>query len=82
MAATNPQTLISEAKCYDCFGQVSLVQGIKLALMARTLTAMNPSADTSADALLAYANCYNCFSNATLGDLMELALLDQISQAA
>lgn len=81
MAASDTQTLLSEARCFTCFGEVSITQALKLALLVRTLIAVNPTADTSAPALLAYARCYACYSTASLGDLMELALLDQISQS-
>jgi hypothetical protein len=78
---TDTQTLIGEANCYFCFGQVSPAQGLKLALLARTLLALSPAADTSPQALLDYAKCFACFTEGTFAELMELALLDQMSQA-
>ncbi len=80
MAATNPQTLFTEGKCYECNGPLTPAMIMRLALEARILTTLVPGADTSASALLAYASCYSCYG-ASLGELMELALLDQISQA-
>lgn len=79
MAATATQTLISEASCYLCVG-ISIAQAVKLALMARTLLALSPTADVSRQSLLAYAHCFACLGM-SVGELMEMALLDQISQA-
>lgn len=81
MAALDTQTLLAQANCFACFGEVDITQALKLVLLSRVLISLSPAADVSPSALLAYAKCYNCFSTANLGDLMELALLDQISQA-
>jgi len=81
MAAINPQTLLGESACFNCYGEVPIAQALKLALLARTLKSLVPTADTSAAALLTYASCYNCYADGNPGDLMEMALLDQISQA-
>lgn len=82
MAAIASSILLEEAKCYFCFiTDLSIARGIKLALLARTLIALVPTANTTPQALLAYANCYGCYG-ATLYDMIELALLDQIAQAA
>jgi hypothetical protein len=80
MPATNPQTLFDEAKCYLCAGlDVTTARSLKLALLARTLKALVPDADTSVAALLEYSKCYACYG-ASIAELLELALLDQISQ--
>ena len=82
MAAIPTNTLLDEAKCYMCFGtDVNMVKAMKLALLSRTLKALVPSADTTAQTLLTYAKCYACYG-ASAYELIELALLDQISQAA
>ena len=72
--------LITESRCYACYGEVSESQLLALALERRALLARNPAADTSAAALIAYASCYACFG-ASIYDLMEISLLDQISQS-
>lgn len=79
MPAIDPNTLLEEAECYACLG-ISLSQGMKLALLSRTLKASVPEADTSAEALAEYSKCYTCFG-ASLYDTLVIALLDQISQA-
>lgn len=78
--ATAAQDLFDEANCYVCFG-ASTVEALKLALLARTLVALDPTADVSADALMSYGSCYRCYDASNVA-IMELALLDQISQAA
>lgn len=78
MATANE--LYQEASCYTCLG-ISQVEALKLALEARWLLALDPTADTSTNALLQYANCFRCNSNASIADLIELALLDQIANA-
>lgn len=78
--ATAPQDLLSESECYVCFG-ASTVESLKLALLARTLLALDPTADVSASALMSYASCYACYAGSD-AELMELALLDQIAQAS
>lgn len=80
MAATDANTLLAEAKCYECFGPLSMSLLFRLALEARMLKALVPGADTSPQALITYGKCFNCYG-ASYGELMELALLDQISQA-
>jgi hypothetical protein len=80
MPALNPQTLISEGRCYECFvADLSLAKGIKLALLARTLIALVPTADVTPQGLLTYAQCYACYGMSQF-EMIELALLDQISQ--
>lgn len=81
MPATSAQTLLSEGKCFACYGNPSSGAIIKLSLLVRILTSLNPMAATSPQALLDYAKCFNCYSNADLTGMMELALLDQISVA-
>ena len=80
MAATNPQTLFAEAKCYVCDG-VTMVQALKLALLARTLLVLDPAANVSSAYLVEYGKCFLCFGETNMGDLLELSLLDLISQA-
>lgn len=79
MAATSAQTLASEGNCFLCYGSLSTVQMMRLALLARTLTSLDPDADVDPQSLVTYANCFGCSTDASMGDLMELALLDQIA---
>lgn len=80
MAASNPQDLANEAKCYECLGPVTTAQLYRLALERRSLLALNPAASTSAQDLLTYAQCYACMPGVSQADAVELALLDQIYQ--
>ncbi|OLE10697.1 MAG: hypothetical protein AUG89_11580 [Acidobacteria bacterium 13_1_20CM_4_56_7] len=80
MAATNPQTLFAIGKCFECYGPLTAVQILRLAILSQTLNSLNPMAATDPQSLLAYAKCFSCFSNASMADMMELALLDQIYQ--
>ena len=73
------QSLFEEAKCYECYGPITLPQLLTLALLRRQLLALNPASDVSAQGLISYAKCYACYTG-SMFDLMELALLDQISQ--
>lgn len=80
MAASDPQTLFSEALCFLCYG-VSQYQAVKLALLARISKNSSSANKTDPQSLLALANvsCFNCYGKPTLGQLFELALLKQIS---
>ena len=79
MPATNPQILFAEAKCYICEG-ISEVHGLKLALIARSVVVLDPTANVTPAALIAYGSCFNCFGMLSIGDLMELSLLDMLAQ--
>ena len=80
MPAVPTDTLMSEGKCYACFGPLSSAQILTLAQLRRWLLTIHPTADTSAQALVDYAKCYACLGNLSMFELMELALLDQIAQ--
>lgn len=80
MAAINPQTLESEARCYRCLNPGSTAQTYRIALLVRTLVALLPTADVSIQGLITYGQCYACYGLSD-GDIVEIALLDQISQA-
>jgi hypothetical protein len=81
MAATNPQTLITEARCFACYG-VSSAQLIKIALLRRSVLASNPEADVSPEGLIHHAACFFCYiPDGNYGVLIELALLDLLSQS-
>jgi hypothetical protein len=73
--------LYQESACFICRG-LSQVEGLKLAMMARWLLALDPTADVTPAGLEAYGACFGCNSNASLFDIYELSLLDQIANAA
>lgn len=75
---TDPQTLLTSAKCYVCEG-VSIAQALKLQLLAQISLGRNPANQVDPQSLLSQASCFACFSNASIGKLMELALLAQIA---
>lgn len=80
MAATDSQSLLAAANCYQCFSSNPYSQMLaKLALLKQILLTLDPMADTSPQALLSQANCFTCYGNNpyTL-TLMELALLVNI----
>lgn len=82
MAATPAQTLIAEGAKFSGFiADLSAMRQMKLALLVRTLVALDPNADTSPQTLLAYAKCYACYGISQF-EMVELALLDLISQNA
>jgi hypothetical protein len=82
MIATDPQTLLAAANCYQCFGATPYqLQLMKLALLADIVKSNNAMAATDPQSLLASANCYQCFaSNPFMLQLMELALLNLVVQ--
>lgn len=76
--ATDAQSLVTQAKCYLCYN-LSLYQGMKLALLAQISTGKNAANDTSPAALITQGKCFACFVNGDIGRIMELALLAQIA---
>lgn len=79
--ATDAQTLLSEASCYQCFGpnEYTLTL-IELALLRQILLASNSGATVDAQGLLDIAKCYECFApNPYALQLMKLALLKQLA---
>jgi len=79
MAAVPTDTLMSEAKCYECYGPMTTAQLLILAQLRRWLLSVEPTADVSPQGLVAYAKCYACLGNLSMYELMMLALLDQIA---
>jgi hypothetical protein len=77
MAATAPQTLLTGANCFECYG-ASAVQMMRLAILSNILTTLNPMAETDPQSLITYGKCFECYG-ASIVNMMELALLDQIS---
>lgn len=75
MAATDPQTLIASAACFNCFLPVGGL--LKLGLLKEIALALNPMADTSPQNLINIATCYRCVAQP---DLLELGLLALIAQ--
>lgn len=79
MAATAPDILLEESKCFACLTGIQLAQRLRIALQVRTLLELDPAADVTPAGLVDYAKCY-CSVAKRQSDLVELALLDQISQ--
>jgi hypothetical protein len=79
--ATDPQSLLTAAQCYDCFGSSTyMLDLMKVALLAQISLAKNPANNVTPQGLLAAANCYQCFgASEYMLKLMELALLAQIA---
>jgi hypothetical protein len=75
--ATDANTLLAEAACYDCGTPPGQWQLLKLGLLRQILLASDPVADTSPAALLEAAKCYVCMPPG-LWQLLELGLLQQI----
>lgn len=80
MAAIATDTLLEEAKCYECYGPLTQAQLLELALTRRWLLTLSPAADTTPQALISYAKCYTCYG-LSMFEMMQIALLDQIAQA-
>ena len=81
MPSTDPQSLLAAAKCFDCFGQGSQLELMKLALLAQIAKTQNPMTATDPKSLLAQANCFSCYASSPfMLSLMELALLNLIVQ--
>lgn len=76
--ATDPQSLLTQASCYLCYG-VSEAQAMKLALLAQISTTSNPENAVDPQSLITAGRCFACFANADVGAIMELALLAQIA---
>lgn len=80
MPATPTDLLLSEGRCYLCFGSLDMASILRLALMARAVLAADPDADVSPQALVTYGQCYACLGLST-GEIMELSLTDMLAQA-
>lgn len=78
--ATDPQSLLSQANCFSCFGSDrGMMELLKLALLKQLVLAENPMAATDAPTLLAQSNCYSCYgSSPGIMQLLELGLLAQL----
>ena len=79
MAAVATDTLLGEAKCYECYGNATIGELLILAQLRRQLLALNAAADVTPQGLLTYAKCYACYGM-SFTDLFEIAMLDQIAQ--
>lgn len=78
MAATDPQSLLSQGHCYACYG-ASEFQIMKLALLAQISTNHNATNATDPQSLLSQGKCLECFGRVSIPRLMELVLLNQIA---
>ena len=76
--ATDPQTLMTQGKCYACHG-ASEFEIMKLALLAQISTTHNPSNDVTPQGLIAQGKCLECYGMVSIPRLMELVLLTQIA---
>lgn len=80
--ATDANSLLAEAKCYEC--NTSAPYGlllVQLGLWRQVLLLINPMADTSPNALLNEAKCYECYSASPyMLQLIGLGLLKQIAE--
>lgn len=77
--ATDAQSLMAVAKCYQCYGASSaMLDLLELGLLKKLVE--DDMADTSAQALLAAANCYNCYAASPfMLQLLKLGLLLQLN---
>lgn len=71
--ATDPQSLLTAATCYDCYLPQAWL--LKLGLLKQILLNQNAMADTTPQGLITAAQCYDC---PPLYALYELGLLQQI----
>lgn len=76
--ATDPQTLLTQGKCYACEG-ASTFEILKLALLAQISTNHNPANATDPQSLLTAGKCLECYGMVSTPRLMELVLLTQIA---
>lgn len=76
--AADPQSLMTQGKCFACFG-ASNFEIMKLALLAQISTAHNPANDVTPQGLLTQGACLECFGMVSIPRLMELVLLSQIA---
>jgi hypothetical protein len=81
MAATDPASLLSAAKCLECYGSnPNALTMMKVVLLQQLVLANNPGAAVDPKSLLAQANCLQCYApNLYTLTLMEVALLSQLS---
>jgi len=80
MATCDTQTLIDEAKCFECLVSHGERDLAKLALLVRVLKQLDPSFVLDINSLMSEANCFECLM-AGQRQLATLALLCRISQA-
>lgn len=78
---SDPQVLIAQAKCYECFGPITVGQALRLSTLANALHKLNAVAATDPQSLMAYGKCFACFG-LSAAEIMEISLLDQIANAA
>jgi hypothetical protein len=78
--ATDPQSLLAAAKCFECFTSASSEQLIELQLWSQILTGVNAVAATDPQSLFTQSKCYLCMGVSQF-QALKLALLAQISLA-
>ena len=67
--------LVEEAKCYGCYGPLTMQQLLTLAIERRAVLEADPAADVSPAALLANNSCVMCYGMSAF-DVMEIGLLN------
>jgi|SRR6185369_13318363 len=82
MPVIDAQTLFSESKCYNCYGELTTGENIILALWRRVVLSIDPTADVSPQGLVAYSKCYLCFTEGSMFDAMEMAMMNMVSSAS
>jgi hypothetical protein len=78
--ATDPQSLLNAAKCFECYSSSNPEQLLELALLAITTRNANAMATTDPQGLFTLAKCYLC-QGVSQFQALKLALLSQISKA-
>lgn len=78
--ATDPNILLAESKCYECFGPLTISQLLVLALLRRSVLAADPAAAVDPQSLVTYGKCFACYGM-SMSDIMQMALLDMLAQA-
>ena len=79
MAITDSQGLSDIGSCYQCAGDTTIFQMMKLALLKQISESINPSNDTTPSGLMEQGKCYQCGANLSSAQTMEIALLVQIA---
>lgn len=80
MPASDTQELFDEMECI-CVWPMTDAQKLRIALELRSLLAVDPDAEVTAQALETWAACYTCIPGVSQADGIELAVLDMLSQA-
>ncbi len=77
----DPQSLLSDAACFECLSTASASELIELALLKSILLGVSPMAATDPQSLFTQSKCYLCMGVSQF-QALKLALLAQISLAS